>query len=59
MYKLLSIFLFAYGFAVITITDKIYDNSWAVIIGINEYEHIEPLNYAVQDVDIMGYDWCL
>ena len=27
----------------------IYDNSWALIIGINEYENIPELNYAVED----------
>ena len=49
MYKFLYILLFSYGSAV-TIED-IYDNSWAVIIGINEYEHVKPLNYAVQDAE--------
>ena len=49
MYKLLPILLFAYGLAVTT--DEIYDNSWAVIIGINEYEHVDKLNYAVQDAE--------
>ena len=49
MYKLVPILLFAYGLAVST--EEIYDNSWAVIIGINEYEHVKPLNYAVQDAE--------
>ena len=47
MFKLLPILLFAVGLAVTT--KDIYDDSWAVIIGINEYEHVEHLNYAVQD----------
>ena len=47
MYKVFAILLFGYGLAVTT--DDIYDNSWAVIIGINEYEHVDQLNYAVQD----------
>ena len=49
MYKLLPILLFAYGLALTT--EDIYDNSWAVIIGINEYEHVDKLNYAVQDAE--------
>ena len=49
MCKFLYILLFSYGSAVTT--EEIYDNSWAVIIGINEYEHVKPLNYAVQDAE--------
>ena len=52
MYKLLPILLCAYGLAITT--EDIYDNSWAVIIGINKYEH-EPLNYAVQDAEAIKY----
>ena len=48
MYKLLPILLFAYGFAVTT--DEIYDNSYALIIGIDKYQNVKPLNYAVKDV---------
>jgi len=29
--------------------NKFYNTSWAVIIGINEYENISPLRFAVQD----------
>jgi len=47
MYKLLPILLFAIGLAVTT--DDIYDNSYALIIGINEYQNVQPLNYAVND----------
>jgi hypothetical protein len=28
---------------------EIYDNSWALIVGINKYEKIRPLNYAIED----------
>jgi len=28
---------------------SIYSDSWAIIIGINDYEHVEPLSYAVDD----------
>jgi len=47
MYKLLIILLFAYGLAVTT--DDIYDNSWALIIGIDKYENVSNLDYAVDD----------
>ena len=49
MYKLLPILLFAYGFAVTA--DDIYDNSYALIIGIDKYENVQPLNYAVKDAE--------
>ena len=49
MYKLLSILLFAYGLAVST--DDIYDNSYALIIGIDKYENVKNLNYAVKDAE--------
>ena len=47
MYKLLPILLFAYGLAVTT--EDIYDNSYALIIGIDKYENVQPLHYAVKD----------
>jgi uncharacterized caspase-like protein len=47
MYKILPILLFAYGLAITT--DDIYDNSYALIIGINHYHNVDPLNYAVKD----------
>ena len=28
---------------------EIYADSWALIIGINEYQHVDPLSYAVDD----------
>ena len=49
MYKLLPILLFAYGLAITT--EDIYDNSWALIIGINKYENVQKLNYAVDDAE--------
>ena len=49
MYKLLPILLFAYGLAIST--DKIYDNSYALIIGIDKYENVKHLNYAVADAE--------
>ena len=29
--------------------NEIYDESWALLIGINKYENVAPLNYAVND----------
>ena len=43
MYKILPILLFAYGLAVTT--EDIYDNSYALIIGIDKYENIQLLVY--------------
>ena len=51
MYRLLPIFLFAYGLAVTT--DDIYDNSWALIIGINKYENVQKLDFAADDAIAM------
>ena len=36
-------------FAVDLKTEDVYDNSWALIVGINDYEHVRGLNYAVED----------
>ena len=49
MYKLLPILLFAYGLALTT--EDIYDNSYALIIGIDKYQNVQPLNYAVKDAE--------
>ena len=49
MYKLLPILLFAYGLALTT--DDIYDNSYALIIGIDKYQNVQNLNYAVKDAE--------
>ena len=49
MYKLLPILLFAFGLAITT--DEIYDNSYALIIGINKYENVRSLDYAVKDAE--------
>ena len=49
MYKLLPILLFAYGLALTT--EDIYDNSYALIIGIDKYQNVQNLNYAVKDAE--------
>ena len=28
---------------------NIYDNSWALVVGINDYDNVPDLNYAVED----------
>ena len=47
MYKFLLILLFTYSFAVTT--KDIYENSYALIIGIDKYEKVSNLDYAVDD----------
>ena len=49
MYKILPTLLFAYGFAITT--DDIYDNCYALNIGIDKYENVQNLNYAVKDAE--------
>ena len=49
MYKYMLILFFAYGLALTT--DEIYDNSYALIIGIDKYENVSNLDYAVKDVN--------
>jgi len=49
MYKFLPILLFAYGLAITT--EDIYDNSYALIIGIDKYKNVQNLNYAVKDAE--------
>ena len=55
MYKFLPILLFSYGLAVTS--DEIYDNSYALIIGIDKYEYVMDLNYATNDAQV--YNYCL
>ena len=49
MYKILLTLLFAYGLAITT--EDIYDNSYALIIGIDKYENVSNLDYAVKDAN--------
>ena len=43
MFNLLSIVLLSLSFAITT--NEVYDNSWALIVGINDYENIEDFHY--------------
>ena len=45
------IILLSLGFALNPNNIDIYNNSWAVIIGINNYKNAPLLNYAVQDAE--------
>ena len=38
-------------FAIDLKTEDIYDNSWALIIGIDKYQNVKKLNYAVDDAE--------
>ena len=59
MRLILSIFLFAaliFGNQKITNPEtgeeiSLYNKSWAVIIGVNKYEHVKPLDYCVADAN--------
>ena len=48
--KLLYVFIsFTIGSSITT--EDIYDNSWALIIGIDKYQNVQKLNYAVDDAE--------
>ena len=47
-YRILPLFI-SVGFSVIT--NDIYDNSWALVIGIDKYQKAPILSYAVQDAE--------
>ena len=49
MYRFLPILLFAHILALTT--EDIYDNSYALIIGINMYKNVSNLSYAVDDAN--------
>ena len=44
-----NIFLISFCFSLNLEHSDIYDNSWALIVGINKYENVRPLNYAIED----------
>ena len=60
-YIVLGLSLFAVSFSVeidntventkFKFVQEIYADSWALIIGINKYENVEPLTYAVDDAE--------
>ena len=48
--KLLYVYIIVtIGFSITT--EDIYDNSWALIIGIDKYQNVKKLNYAVDDAE--------
>ena len=44
-----NIFLTSFCFSLSLEHSDIYDNSWALVVGINKYENVRPLNYAIED----------
>jgi len=50
--KVYSLCIFLSVFSIIFASD-IYSDSWAVIIGINDYNNIKGLHYAVEDAQDM------
>ena len=46
---LYSLILITFSFSITT--EDIYDNSWALIIGIDKYQNVQNLNYAVDDAE--------
>ena len=55
MIRKLIILLLILGCALAITTEDIYDNSYALVIGINRYENIKRLNYAVKDAKFIKY----
>ena len=51
MIRRLIILLLIVGCALAVTTEDIYDNSYALIIGINKYQNAQNLNYAVKDAE--------
>lgn len=53
---LCSLFIFSTGMAQQE-SESVYDNSWALLVGVNTYPHLPPefrLNYAINDVDALS-----
>ena len=51
MQKLIQILFISFSLA--ATSSDIYDNSWALIIGIDKYQNVQKLNYAVDDAESM------
>ena len=51
MIRRLIILLLIVGCVFALTTEDIYDNSYALIIGIDKYQNVQPLNYAVKDAE--------
>jgi len=47
--RILPIVFLSFSFGVSS--SDIYDNSWALVIGIDKYENVQKLNYAVDDAE--------
>lgn len=51
MLKFIPIFLISFISAITT--EDVYNDSWALIIGINDYNNVRKLNYAAEDAEAM------
>ena len=49
MNKLLFVLLLSFTYTISS--HDVYDNSWALIIGIDKYDYVRELNYAVKDAE--------
>lgn len=51
MLKHCKYYFYIFSLVLLTIAqgNDIYDNSWALVIGINDYDAVQDLNYAVED----------
>ena len=50
--KMMLVCIMHFSMLVGGVESDIYDNSWALIIGIDRYENVQNLNYAVKDADM-------
>ena len=44
-------FILLFSINLAYVKSDIYDNSWALIIGIDKYQNVQNLNYAVKDAE--------
>ena len=51
MKKILPILILAYCFSITR--QDIYNDSWALLIGIDKYQNVQGLDYAVKDAESM------
>ena len=49
MQKIIIIYILLISYIFCLEVDEIYENSWALVIGINDYQNVPKLHYAVED----------
>jgi len=52
-YIQIGLVFITFVFAIDLKTGDVYDNSWALIIGINKYEKVQKLDFAADDAIAM------